>query len=304
MLIVTIVALHGRFADVGRLGGPPGLLPVLAAVAVNLVANGVLATTWRDVVALAGPRLGLRDAWWVWSASNLARYALSGAQVPGRAVLGRRYGLSGVVGGATVLVEVAWMAALEATAAIVTAPWWLGDAAGLRWVAWFGALPALALAVGLVSPRTLLRAAAWALALPLVRRVVGPRVAAGVDALDVRRVDGVRLTAWFAANFGLRFGAFLVVLAAIGPVSGALAARAVGAFALGQFVGRVAVFAPGGIGPREGATAVLLAPAIGGDAALVLVATVRLAEIAGEIGFVGAARWLAGGSAPGPARGS
>ena len=45
---------------------------------------------------------------------------------------------------------------------------------------------------------------------------------------------------------------------------------AVGSFAAGYIVGLLALFAPGGLGVREGVLVVLLAPAIGAGPALVL----------------------------------
>ncbi|MDP8970702.1 MAG: hypothetical protein M3N52_09475, partial [Actinomycetota bacterium] len=121
-------------------------------------------------------------------------------------------------------------------------------------------------------------------------RLTGGRLVGAVAKVRMGRGDAARLTLWYAANTGLRLVAFLLLFAAVGGSPTADGLRAVGAWALGQLVGRLAVFAPGGLGPREGATALTVFPAIGGGPALVLVAATRLAEIVAEGLFVAAAR--------------
>lgn len=298
VLGAVAVALRGRWEEVAAAGGLPGPGPLAVALAANLAGNLLLAHTWREVVALAGPRLPARTAAWVWSASQLARYTLSGAQVGGRAVLGRGAGLTAVAGGVTVVVEVAWMASLEAVLLLATLPWWLPAARGLVWLAAAGALPAAVLAWGLAAPAALLRATARVLSAGPLARWTGAGPGRALRRIRPTSADAARLTVLYAANTGLRLGAFLVLFAAVGgdlPGAGPLAA---GAFAAGQFAGRVAVFAPGGIGPREGATALAVAPAVGGGPALLLVAATRLVEIAAELLFLGAARAARPGRPP------
>lgn len=286
----VILAIQARWSDVEEAGGLPGAAPVAAAVGLNVVGNLVLAYTWREIVAVVGPRIAFRSAMWVWSVSQLARFTLSTAQAGARAVMARRYGITTAVAGSTAVVELAWFSAVDAVLVFATLPLWLQVAQGWGWVAAVGALPAAVLVVGMVRPDLLLRMAAWALRLPGVRRIRGGTLAERVDEVQVSAGTSVRITAYFLGNFGLRLVAFLVVVAGtIGDLSGVLGI-AIGAFVFGQFVGRIAVFSPGGIGPREGATALVLAPAIGAGPALVAVTAVRLAEIAAELLSLGLAR--------------
>jgi glycosyltransferase 2 family protein len=322
------LALRGRMAAIGASGGLPSVRPMAIAVVANTAANGVVVTAWRRVLRAAGELIDTRAAAWVWSVSQLARYMVGAAQVGGRAVAGRRYGLSATAGALTTLVEVAWQAAITATLVLATAPWWLPGASGLAWLAWIGALPAAVLAVGLIRPDLLLRVVAAMLGWRPLERLTGRRMADGqgvggspptvqgaggspptvqgvggspptwLDRVRLPRADAARVTVLYALNSGLRLGAFLSLFVAVSGSLGLGGLRAVGAYALGQLIGRLAVFAPGGLGPREGATALVVAPAIGGGPALVLVASVRLAEILGEAAFAVLARLARPSPAP------
>lgn len=306
-MVACGLALRGRMATINASGGLPGVAPVAVAVVTNAVANGVVVTAWRGMLRAAGARISTRAAAWVWSVSQLARYTVGAAQVGGRAVVGRRYGLSATAGAVTTLVEVAWQAAITATLVLATVPWWLSGTSSLAWIAWIGTLPAAVLAMGLIRPELVLQAVAvmldrgpqrepgkWASTLltrrgPL-KRLTGRRVAGALHRVRFHRADAARVTVLYTLNSGLRLAAFLTLFVAVGGSLNSGGLRAVGAYGLGQLIGRLAVFAPGGLGPREGATALAVAPAIGGGPALVLVASVRLAELFGEALFAGLAR--------------
>ena len=290
VLVAAGLFLRDRWSEVRAAGGLPGALPVVGAVVLNLVANGVLAFTWREVVAVTGARMRVATASWIWAFSQLTRYTLSGAQVGGRAVLGRRYGLTLTTGGVTALIEIAWQLSLNGVLMLATIPWWLPGAGSVRWLAAVGVVPAAVLGWGTVHPMGLLRLVARLVRWGPIERLTRGRLTGKVEGVVLSRRASVRLTGLYTANALLRFGGFLIILGAVGGDLPSLLARGAGAYALGQFVGRIAVFAPGGIGPREGVTALVMGPAIGGPAAVLLVAVVRLTEIAAELVFVGCAR--------------
>lgn len=286
------VVLAGRWDGVRAAGGLPGVAPSAAAAGLYLVANALLAWTWQHVVLLAGARIGYRPAAWVWASSQLARYAVGAAQVGGRAVAGRRYGLPAVAGAVTTVVEVAWQTSLTAAVVLATLPWWLPGAGDLRWLAAVGVVPVAVLVAGLLHPQGLVRAVAALLSRPPLRRLAGGRLPEAARALRLSRTDAARVTVLFAANTALRLAGFLVVFAAVGGDLATGWLHAIGAYAVGQLVGRLAVFAPGGLGPREGATALALIPAIGAGPAVVLVAATRLLELVAELAFFAVARGL------------
>ncbi len=311
--LALALALRGRVAAVGGLPGfLPGVVPFAAAVALNTLANGVVVTAWRAALAAAGTPLEARAAARVWSVSQLARYTVGAAQIGGREVAGRRCGLPAWAGATTALVEICWSGAVTAAIALATAPWWLPGAAGLAWLAWAAALPVAVLLVGLARPDLPPRLAAAVLGrlrraapttgqpqLEQLRRATPttgqpqleqlPRAAPTTGQPQLGRAAAARITGLYLLNSVLRVSAFLALFAAVGGTLPGEGLRAAGALALGQLVGWLAVFAPGGLGPREGATALAAAPATGPTAALVLVAATRLAELAAEALFAAAA---------------
>lgn len=298
LLGLAVLALRDQWHGVGEAGGLPAAGPSAAAAVCFLIANGVLAGTWRSVIRVAGGDIGWRPAIWVWAASQLARYSLGAAQVAGRAVLGRRYGLTLTAGGATALVEIGWQTSITAVLVLATLPWWLAPPTELTWLAWAGVLPAAVLLAGLLAPARLLAVLAAALRWgPLARQSRG-KLGDKAAGLTLTRLDALRLTGLYAVNTALRLAGVLILYGAVGGLVARDWAVVVGAASLGQLVGRLAVFAPGGLGPREGATALALAPALGGGPALVLVAATRLLELVAELVFLAGA-WLC---RPRPAR--
>jgi hypothetical protein len=86
------------------------------------------------------------------------------------------------------------------------------------------------------------------------------------------------LPAWLA--YGLAFGLLWSSLPALSQVNWS---AAVGGFAGAYFLGYAALFAPAGVGVREGALSLWLAPWLGGAAAAVLAVMARLWMTVGEI---------------------
>lgn len=283
------LALRDRVGEVTSAGGLPALPAIAGAVGLHVLANAVLVQAWHGMVAVVGPRLGYGVAAWVWSAGQLARYAVGGAQVGSRALVGKRHDLPATVGAVTTLVEIVWQVAIAGALLLGTLPWWAGQ--GFDALVWLAAIPVAALIAALAAPQAVLRAAAAVLRrVPVVKRRVPPPDSPAIAA--VTRPTVAAFTGLQLLNTALRIGALLLLFAAVGGAVPSEAARAVGADAVGQFAGRVVVFAPGGVGPREGATGLLLAPVLGAGGALILVAAARLAEILAELAFLGVARLL------------
>jgi glycosyltransferase 2 family protein len=297
VLVAVGLVVRDRFGAVDRAVLPhPAAL--LATTALFAAANECLVRAWLALVALGGGDLDRRRGRWVWASSQLTRYAMGMAQVASRAVVARRHGLRASAGAVTTLLEVVWYTCLNALVAVATAPLWLRGT-GLGWAAWLAVAPGAVLALALVAPQAFVRLTALLGRLPVLRRRAGAVAAAAVD---VDRGDTWRLTLAYGANFLLRLSGFVVLHVAVGGDLGDLG-RVTGAFALGHLVGAVALFAPGGLGPREGVTALVLAPVLGAGPVLSLVAVTRLLELAAELGYAGAAR-LAHVRAGGTGRGT
>lgn len=287
VLTAAVLALRGRVAGVAGQGGLPGLGVGVVVVSANILGNGILIDAWRRLVGAVGPLLPFPAAARVWTVSQLARYTVGAAQVAGRALAGRSYGVGASAGALTTLVEIAWGMSLTAAVVLGTAPWWLPGAGDLEWVALLAVAPTVVVIAGLVAPQRLLGGLASLLRGPVLRRLGGDRLTAGLDTARVDRRLTAGVTVRYLAVIALRILAALALLGAVGGDIRQDGLRTAGAWALGQVVGALAVFAPGGLGPREGATALLLAPAVGVEGALLFVALLRLGEVVAELlGFL------------------
>jgi hypothetical protein len=286
----AVLALRGRWAAVGAAGGLPGWGASGGAVGLYALANGMLALAWHQILALVMRPPRFVAVAWVWAASQLSRYAVGPGQVAGRALLAARHGVPATAGAVTALVELGWLICMTAALALATLPWWLPGAGHLRWLAWAAGLPTAALIVGLVRPQALVTGTGRLVAWRPLDRLTGGRLRGAAKRLSLRPVDAARLTALYAVNNLVRIAAFLVVFAAVGGDLRHDLLLAVGAYSIGQLVGWLAVFAPGGLGPREGATFLVVAPVLGAGPALLLVAAVRVLELAGELVFLALAR--------------
>lgn len=281
LLVVVVVAVRDRWQDVDAAGGLPGALPVAVAVAINLAANLVLVFAWREQVALAGGRLPMRVAVPVWSQSQLSRLLFPGATFGARALLARRHGVTVTVGALTTVLELVWMLTILPLIVLVTLPWWGSLAAGWDWLAIAAVVPLVVLVAMVTAPAPSARLIARVL-----RRVPGVRAVVPSEerlaAADLRPRDALELGGLYLANNLAREAAVVTLLAGLVPLSPTLVLTVVGASAVGRFVGMLAIFAPGGIGPREGVMVLVLAPVLGAGTALVLAAAARLVEIAAE----------------------
>lgn len=283
---VAVVVVREQWGEVRSTRTFPAWWAVCAAVAAHLVADGVLVQVWRRVLRTVHLALPFGTAAWVWSVGQLTRYTLvPGVQIGGRAVAGRRYGVPIVAGATSTVVEIAWQTSSTAILALATLPWVLRAAGDLSWLAWVAVVPAAGLVALHIDPASVLS---------IVSRLVSrirPRLAASVAGVALGRGDAAAISGWFALNTSLRLVAFLVLFASLGGRLGTSGAVAIGAWALGQIAGRLAMFAPGGIGPQEGVSALVLGPTLG-PAALVLVGVMRVCEIVAELVFLGVGRLL------------
>lgn len=292
VVAVAVPVVSARWEAVAGAGGLPGALPAAAAVTAYVAGNVVLVRNWRAVVRLGGGRLAWRTAVWVWSASQLARYTFSLAHVGGRAALGRAHGLTVTAGALSTIVELGWMLAVSSALALATAPWWLPVGDGLAWLGALAAVPPLGVVAAIAAPGRLLRGAERLAASRLGAALVRGRLDGLADRVALRRRDAGAITAWYALNTALRHTAFVALFLGVGGPAGAVPA-AIGALAIGQLAGTLSI-SPGGLGAREGVTAAVLTPVIGGGPALLLVASQRLLEVVAELVVLTVARLLRG----------
>ena len=291
VVVLGVVALRDRADAVAALDvALPHVGWLLACVVANVAGNAVLTDAWRVGVRLAGHDLPFAVAGRVWGTSQFSRFLFPGATVGARAGLGRRHGVPAGVGAATTLVEFALSLAVSPTLLLATLPWWLDELpAGLGWVPWTAAVPVALVVALLVAPMGTLQLVARGLGAVPVLRDRAVRGAAALQDVTLDRSTTVGLVARYLLNVVLRLAGFLALV--VGATGGRLdrdaLLLAVGAYAVGRFVGRIALFAPGGVGPREGATVVVLGPLLGLGGATLVVVVERLLELVAEVVLLG-----------------
>jgi uncharacterized membrane protein YbhN (UPF0104 family) len=247
----------------------PGLLLLSVFMLVAALFSGV--AVWRMVIRRFGVEVPLRALARAWFLANLSRY------VPGvvwqflsLAQLGPSVGLTP---SATITTLLAYMGLSFLSAGVVGA--WLLPAElagqfapvldGLRWIS--------PLAVVLVHP------AAIRSGIGLMAR------ATRRTALDWKGswLEGIWLLVLTALAWGLSGFAFYLFLASFVSLPLATLPAVVATNALAFAVGYLVVFAPGGLGFKEGAVALLLAGLVPPAVAASLAIASRLWTIAGEV---------------------
>ena len=238
----------------------PNWLALAASGVVVLATYAVLIETWRVILRGWQHEIPFLDAARIWTISNLGKY-LPGKvwSITALAVMSREYGVSAAEGAtASVLVTlintiVGFAVAIVAGASLLRIPLVL-----------VAVIAVMAVAV-LASPSALPRLGLWAGRLfrrEIVLRPLAHRVLLGAGVLTC--------VAWLM--YGVAF--WLFTKGVLGTAPGALR-NYVAVFAGSYLIGFIAIFAPAGVGPREGAMGIALQRAglAAGPAYLLVVAS-------------------------------
>jgi hypothetical protein len=225
---------------------------IVASVLVVFAGYAILIEAWRRVVLSMGERLAFGPAARIWFLASLGKYVPGKVwAVAGAAVLAQRAGVDPSVAVAAALVLQALALASGAAAVALTAR-----------QAFQAVGPDLLPLTGLVLVLSIAGIAVLA-SQPLLNRFnrllpsSWPRLRAiqpGILALAF----GANLLAWGAYGVALRFLARGLL-----PDIGLTLAQAIGVFTCSYLVGFIALFAPGGLGPRESVFLLLLAGNVG-----------------------------------------
>lgn len=265
----------------------PILLAGSVLVHVAVLAWGVY--VWSLVLRmLEAPTVAYGPLLRIWSASNLTKY------IPGTvwqfftaAHLSRGEGLPGVIALTSMILHVGFSLLAALVVAALALP--LDPALGVLSSPWTrGAILTAALVI--VHP------AAVNAALRLVPRALHREVLVWRGRwLDGASLLALSLLSWVV--YGIAFSLFVGALTRI-PISAVVPLTAVNA--LSFTAGYVAVLAPGGIGVRESAMTLLLAPLLPAAVAAVLAIAARLWSVAAELLLAAAGTLLARRSARTP----
>lgn len=238
---------------------------ILASVLLVFASYAILIEAWRRVVLSMGQRLAFLTAARIWFLSSLGKYVPGKVwTVAGAALLAQRAGVDPTVavGGAIVLQALAL--ASGAAVVVMTAretfqvvgPWAVPIAAAV--------IASSILGVALVSSQSLLDRVGRLLPSSWPRlRAIAPSILALAFIANA--------LAWTG------YGVALLLLAR-GLLPGVVLSlpQAVGVFTCSYLVGFIALFAPGGLGPRESAFILMLAGDIGLKPAVALALASRL----------------------------
>ncbi len=242
----------------------PSWAGLAGASGVLLAGFGLSAVLWgRMVRELGGPRLRPLDAARIYFTSNLGRY-LPGKvwQLAGLAYLARRAGVAASLAAvAAVLVQATSLGG----AALVGAGAFLGPTRPLGgWGPWLAAGGLLLLAVGLLPP-------VFRRGMALLFRFSSRELPEG---FEPDPAFGTRWIGLFAANWIVYAGAFWLMARSFGVEGPVLAVAP--AFAAAYLLGYLVIFAPAGLGVREGFLIAFLEPVTGAGAAAATAVLARL----------------------------
>jgi hypothetical protein len=246
---------------------PAWLLPAVGVVAMAFAAA---ATGFARLVRAAGEEIAFADALWVTSAANMGKY-LPGKvwAAAGKTILSRRYGVS--LQASLVATALDLYLIVGTSVAVGGSLWAVGDTN-----------PKLGLAV--LAFLALLAAAAHPASFGSLSRLVAWRLpdAATYRYRHVLEAGACYLLFWILLGLGFLF------LARALAASGSRTAL-MGGFVLSYLAGIAAVFAPGGIGVREGVLHHLLTPVVGAGPSALLAVSARLWATAAELLVLAAA---------------
>lgn len=244
----------------------------LAALAALGLYFALLWDAWHRTVRSMGERPARRATFEVWFVSQLGKYVPGRVlTIIGRILLSQRRGMRGAIALAATYVE---LVLLVITNLAATAAMELLFARRLVHGALFLWLPVLAaLTVPALHPRLM----TWALnrALRLLRR--------DPVAIDLAFGRILALAAMYAAAWAVYGLSGMLLVKGMTGLSWSAAAAAMPAFVFSWLLGLISFVVPGGLGVREGALVVLLAPAVPVAAGLSLSLVSRVMWMACEL---------------------
>ena len=248
----------------------PRLLPLVGATLLLLAAYAISGLIWGGVVTgLGGPRLSAGDAVSIFMIANMGRYVPGKVwSIAGMAALAKGKGVPVAVSATSAVIMQG--IGLLAAGAIGLGALLGGPAPPPRWALAAGAVAAILLLLVLAVPP--LFHAAVALWFRIVRTGAPANLTAALVLRWLAQVAG----GWVAMG-----ASFWILAASLGMELSPVHAGS--AFAAAYVAGYLMLFAPAGVGVREGFLVAILAPALGSASATVLAIAARLWMTAAEV---------------------
>jgi len=263
--------------------------PLAISACILLITYYLSILGWHRIVASLGGTCSFKNAARIWLYSNLARY-LPGSvwYAAGRVVLSNEAGISPVTASVGVVLEIAFLIISHALVVMATWPLWVSHTLpaipSLRPGSGPGFLSTVLMigAVTIVHPKVL----KWGLA--QYQRLMS---SGDGEVNSDREVYGIRLQyrdtlqilVIYVVQALLIGVAFYFLARALVPLPLNLMPFVTGVFALAWLIGFVSLFAPGGLGVREGVLAYLLGPTVTEPTAIVIAVLSRVWLMASEL---------------------
>lgn len=289
-LVFLGLAIQRNWAQVAAMDWTIRPLELAASVLVLIGAMAWGVFVWNRVLGrFEAPRLRLRTLLWVWFLSNLARYVPGKIwQLVGAVQLGRRAGLEPSVLLTSLVIHTALTLVSAALVSLLALPTLFREAGILG-----GAVVTAAAASGLVLVHPAV--------LNLGLRIIPDRLAAAGLVWTGSWADGVRLLGLSAIAWLIYGAAFVLFADALVGIPLEIAPALIAANALAFLIGYLVFVAPGGLGAREAALALLLGPLGSLGVAAVIALAFRLWLIVAELVGAGLVALLPGNPPPQPA---
>jgi uncharacterized membrane protein YbhN (UPF0104 family) len=247
-----------------------------------LAAWGLEIQIWRRLLRVTGARLPFWPAVRIWFLSAIVRYVPGNIWQPlSMTLLCQRRGIAPEATlTSVVFYQVVVLLAATPIAGFyfgVTGNWGLLSAALAQWTPWLVALGLAPVVLYIVRPAWLVEVVNWALS-----RLHRPPLAA-----DLPRPEALLILLAAVGDWLLWGMSFALLTFALQEYSAAemlrLMPHLVAAYAIAYAVGFVSLITPSGLGVREGAIYVLLAPLLGGGVVTVAALAMRVWTTVGEL---------------------
>lgn len=254
ILAAAVVVIVGRELGKGLIELRSHPLPrapkwelVLLSGAVFLTGHAVLVQTWRSMLACWDARLPFWSAARIWSVSNLARY-LPGKvwNIGAMGAMSRSLGVSPVAASGSAILSTLVNLLAGFVVAVISGRALLEQSSNGRGTIAI-IIVVLASLMLLLAPMLMPRLA------PIVGRLIGRPVAATLPARAVVYALVGNVMAWLL--YGAAFQLFVYGL--LGTLAGGYA-EYLAAYTISYILGYLAIFAPAGLGVREGAMVTVL----------------------------------------------
>jgi uncharacterized membrane protein YbhN (UPF0104 family) len=286
-VLFIVLLLRSQWAELSQYSWQLNPAWLAASAGFLLAAWALEIQVWRELLRVVGASLPYWPAVRIWFLSAIVRYVPGSIWQPLSMTLQcRRLGIPPEATLTSVMFyQILILLAASPIAGLyfgLTGNWGLLTAALHDWTPWLVALGLIPVALFVIRPSWLIEIVNWGLA-----RFARPPLTAGLTRRSAAWLLLLAIVDWLL--WGACFAALMFGLQSYSPAAMVqLAPHLVAGYAIAYVVGLVSVITPSGLGVREGALYLLLAPLVGGGAVTVAAIAMRVWITVGELLAAGA----------------